>query len=287
MRKSKRIDFSNRNIKKAKRVRTFIIAFAAFVIVLGSVSLLIFMKDLNFDLKNLVSKKETTTVAEETTTAVEPVELEGTTKLITAIANAEGKLTSVYAVITDFEKKEIKVYSIPVSTVGSYDTISGTLVEIYDKYGILGLKRAAEGVYGVSFNRYIASSEPIFRGLLAKLDDVTVELDEPLDGSTSDGLVLDKGRQSLTPEMYVKYLNLCPESKKAETFAALLQVIISENNSDNLSNQFTFIANNTQTDITIIDYSNEEKKIKGFISSEGKIIPEADTDKLNGVKDEK
>ena len=54
MRKKKELRFTSEKQEKTKRFRAFIVAFVAFVLVFGSVSTLIFMKSLNFDLQNLL-----------------------------------------------------------------------------------------------------------------------------------------------------------------------------------------------------------------------------------------
>ena len=74
MRKKKELRFTSEKQEKTKRFRAFIVAFVAFVLVFGSVSTLIFMKSLNFDLQNLLqSPDDADTTAETTTESVLPV----------------------------------------------------------------------------------------------------------------------------------------------------------------------------------------------------------------------
>ena len=53
MRRKNKLNFSSERQTKAKRTRAFVLSFVAFILVFGSVSLLVFMKSLDFDLQNL------------------------------------------------------------------------------------------------------------------------------------------------------------------------------------------------------------------------------------------
>ena len=52
--KIRNLDFSSEKQAKQKKMRSFIIAFSSFVIILGTISVFIFMKSVDFNLNNLV-----------------------------------------------------------------------------------------------------------------------------------------------------------------------------------------------------------------------------------------
>lgn len=272
MRRNNKLDFSQSYKKNNnKRFRSFIIAFAAFVVVLGSASVLMFMKSINFDLKNIVSDAQTTVEEETQTTLPEKVTLTGKRTILVSFENTNGDLSSAFAVLMSFDDGIMTVYSIPTDTSGSVNNIMAPLYEQYKKYGATGLRDAAAQATGLTFDRYICASEASLKSFLTKLDDITVEVPEALDGSASDGLILDAGAQSLPAEMFVKYLNYCKGQEKARTFASLLRAAFSDANSDRLQTLFSFIANNSKTDITIIDFSADKDMLEAFSKENGKV----------------
>ena len=52
--KNRKLDFSSQDKKDSKRFKSFVISFAAFVLILGGISLLMFMKSIEFDFGNIV-----------------------------------------------------------------------------------------------------------------------------------------------------------------------------------------------------------------------------------------
>ena len=284
MRRNNKLDFSaNYKRNKGKRVRSFILAFILFVIVLGTASVLMFMKSINFDLSNLLSAAQTTTGADETTETTEPALLSGQRRLLVSFEDSDGKLNYAFAVVVSFDERLMTVYSAPVSATGEYNGVAAALSEQYKKYGPKGLKEAAEQAFGIKFDRYICANEAALKSFLGMFDDITVEIPEALDGRTSDGLILDKGAQSLPAEMFVKYLNYCSSEQKARSFASLLRTVFSEENADRLQKYFSFIANNSKTDITIVDFSADKSMLEAFSEEGGKIYVGSDVGKTDEV----
>ena len=271
MRRNNRLDFSSDYKRNSqKRARSFILAFAVFVVVLGTASVIMFMKSINFDFNNLVSASKPD-VSETETTTEEPAVLKGKRNILVSFENSNGDLNSAFAVVVSFDERLMTVYYIDVNVSGSYNSVMAPLYEQYQKYGPVGLKAASQQAFGITFDRYICANEAALKSFLGMFEDITVEVPEALDGSKSDGLILDSGAQSLPSEMFVKYLNYCKPEEKARTFASLLRTVFTEDNADRLEKNFAFIANNSNTDITIIDFSADRSMLESFSKEGGKV----------------
>ena len=64
--KNRKLDFSSKDKKDSKRFKSFVISFAAFVVILGGISLLMFMKSIDFNFGNLVSSSDDLTTEPQT-----------------------------------------------------------------------------------------------------------------------------------------------------------------------------------------------------------------------------
>ena len=77
-RKKSKLNFASERQTRAKRLRAFVISFVAFILVFGTVSILVFMKSLDFNLDNLIrqpqdSTEQSTDTTQAPTIAAAPV----------------------------------------------------------------------------------------------------------------------------------------------------------------------------------------------------------------------
>ena len=94
--KIRNLDFSSEKQAKQKKMRSFIIAFSSFVIILGTISVFIFMKSVDFNLNNLV---QSTTVSDESTSDLTTASyaLSGRVGILLVFTDDSGELISVSA----------------------------------------------------------------------------------------------------------------------------------------------------------------------------------------------
>ena len=112
MRRKNKLNFSSERQTKAKRTRAFVLSFVAFILVFGSVSLLVFMKSLDFDLQNLVKKPDSPSASAETTAAeTMPIKLSDTNVLL--VCSGGNKQLSLLALVSAHAESE----SITVSAI--------------------------------------------------------------------------------------------------------------------------------------------------------------------------
>ncbi len=276
---AKRLDFSSEEKKNSKRMKYFIISFAAFIVVLGSISLLMFMKSLNFDLDNLKSPAgESTTEATSEQTS-EAVEMVGRSNILLICADSDDVLSFSFLIKSDMPEAQIKVYGISGDTVSAAGGSSVTFAEHYKKFGAAGLREAVKSAYGVNIDRYVKVSDSQFKSFASKTGDVTVNISAAI---SSGGLSLDAGEQSLSSDLLLKYLKYCSQDEKNSAFCSFLTTVLGKDNINSMDKLFSYLANNSETDISIVDYTNRKDEISAFISSGGSIVPAGDA--VNAVE---
>ena len=279
-RKSKSLSFIGEQKKKSKNLKHFIIAFSVFVILLGSVSVLMFMKNLNFDLSNVFSSAETTTeLTTEATTEPEPQT--GSAKVLVFCENSEHTLDYVMLISCDYEQMKMTVLDIPVSTSVSYNGFDGSLNAYFTQYGATTLKDAVVNSLKLEADRYIKYNDSQFRNFLTKFEDVTVNVESAID-YPSDGLILNAGEQALSADLYMKYLNYCDSYHKADAFSQFLKIVFSKQYAVKAESLFSYIANNSQTDLSIVDFKAHEDRLVAFSQSESEIVAANEREADNG-----
>ena len=109
--KIRNLDFSSEKQAKQKKMRSFIIAFSSFVIILGTISVFIFMKSVDFNLNNLV---QSTTVSDESTSDLTTASyaLSGRVGILLVFTDDSGELISVSALDCNMEIKCISVVTV-------------------------------------------------------------------------------------------------------------------------------------------------------------------------------
>lgn len=254
--KAKNLSFVSKDKKNSKRFKSFIVAFVAFVLLLGSVSALMFMKSIDFDLKNLVSSAETTTEqVTETTTA--PVALNGSSNILLAVRNIDSKITVAFVISTDFTSKTINIRAINDN------------LENYS--GVLALRDAVSSSLNINIDRYIYTSESSFKEFLGKLGDITVNLPASVNDKNL-GLILNEGAQSLSSDLFYKYLLYAEPVNKSQAMGEMAKTLLSEKYINSFEKLFSYTANNSQTDITIVDFTKEKDKLQQLATMEITVV---------------
>jgi anionic cell wall polymer biosynthesis LytR-Cps2A-Psr (LCP) family protein len=271
LKNNRKLDFSSKDKKDSKRFKSFIISFAAFVIILGGISLLMFMKSIDFNLGNLVSSSDDLTTEPETESTTSPVVMEGQSEIIVMCYDTDGNASFVFLISTDIEKKTIAVNTVPTDIIGEYNGTSATLSEHFKKSGAGALVKAFAGYSGITADRYISIGELQFKSFVSKFKDIVVDVPSATDPKTSGGLTLNAGSQSLSADMFLKYLKYSGDSDKSAAFSSFLRTVLDPSHIGSMDNLFEYIVNNSQTDISIVDYTKEKDKLVEFVNTQGEI----------------
>lgn len=273
MKQEKKLEYSQKNNRKSKNFRNFVISFAAFVIVLGAISLLMFMKSLNFDLKNLVSSSDELTTEPQTQESTAPVAVTGGLNVVTLCSNSDSELSFAFLIKCDYETMKSEVSYIPITLTASYNGITSTLNSHFTSGGAEVYTRAFEAYSGIRIDKYILVNESQFKSFMAKFKDVTVNVPQAIKGDNAEGLTLNMGSQSLTSDLLLKYIKYIDNAEKSKAFCNMLSVVFDAENAANIEKLFNYLINNSQSDISIVDFTGEKEKILAFVEQKGEFIP--------------
>lgn len=273
MKRKNKLNFANERVTKAKRTRAFILSFMAFILVFGAVSLLIFMKSLDFDLGNLIKGDEGAAVTMEATTeAISQVQAMDANILLICY-DTNDNLSLLAFVSSEKEAQQISVSLLDTAQTVTSDSSQITLQSCYANSGMAGLKMAVEQIYGASVDRYIKVSESNLKKVISKIGDISVEISEPIQYRGSDySLFLDSGTQLLTGDLFIKYLNYVSGKPKAQAVCALVQTTLNAFRADNRDSMFNSLVNLSDTDISVVDNTDSNGIVGAYLSLRTNVV---------------
>ena len=112
------------------------------------------------------------------------------------------------------------------------------------------------------------------RKFLSSFDGISITVAESIEyHSSSINLELDKGYQSLSGEKVLNYLMICKDEYKEKVLCEIITSVLMPEYVDNGSRLFKSFANNSKTDISIIDYSNSFDTVKTYCYADDKFEP--------------
>lgn len=267
---------------KKKRKLIFVCAFLCFTLILGSVSFLLLWKSLDYDFNNFFHKSDETTDAVQTTAPpTSRASYSGNYRFLLAVTSDDlAQLRFVNLVDIDLSEKTIKI--IPVDLNLKNSETKESCSSVFKNKGIKELGAFIGAYYGTDVSRYISVTDTGYKSIFRILGNITVNISEDIEYDTPDMfLEMFKGQNELTPEKTYKYMKYICETKKGYECSELNARIIeaafvafytSENFVDGDS-LFSQLINQTQTDISIVDYTNAKDEMQS-------LLPQTSKDKL-------
>lgn len=265
MRKNHKLHFTSEKQEKAKRFRAFIVAFIAFVLVLGSISTLIFMKSVNFDLQNLLkSPDDTRTTEESTTTEIQPVAIRDAAVLLVC-CDTNNRLSLFSLVRADSAQNRIAVCALDTETVPA--TAQNTFQTVYEKNGMAGLKNAVSSAYGIQIDRYVKLSEANLKKAISAIGDISVEIPAPISYRGANfSLYLDSGVQMLTGDLFVKFVSYTDLDGQNRATAALVQATLQSLSGTACEKQFNTLFNLSDSDFSVVDLTDTNGLVNVYVA---------------------
>lgn len=164
---------------------------------------------------------------------------------------------------------------------GRSDTLSGH----YGYGGMEQVVKAVEQGLSVPIDRYISVTKNGLSDLVKVLGGIPMTFDEALSYNGEDfSLNLKAGEQTVSGESFYKYL-MYPDSGKnqqlqnqGKAFCAFTDAVLTLDNILDGDEFFSSVINCTKSDISIEDYSTNERVLEYFIKSENRKPNEVSTD---------
>lgn len=274
-RKKSKLNFASERQTRAKRLRAFVISFVAFILVFGTVSILVFMKSLDFNLDNLIRQPEDSTEQSTDTTqapiiAAAPV---NATTLFVCYGD-DDVILQLSLVCTNAEENSIMVATLDPFTSVTVNSTGNTLQGWFQTTGINGLLQAVETNTQLKIDRYIKQSESNLKKVITKVGDITVDIPQAISYRGTDfSLFLESGQQKLTGDLFIKYLQYAGTEEQANAVCALLRQTLQSFTEENLDTMFNYIFNLSESNFSVMDYADTNGLVRVYLSMRGKIEP--------------
>ena len=219
LRRRRKLKFTTEKNLKAKRVKAFVISFVCFVLLFGSVSFLMLLHSLDYDLSNLVGGGDITNTTEEQeeTTSITDA-LHGTKTFFVSCTGTSGEITFAAFIKADFENRKITVTALDPASAADANGFEGKLTEHYQRAGIRQLTLAAESITGFKADRYISFTEANFKRILRAIGDITVNVHRIFTFPAQMLFEFKAGEQS-SPRHAAKVYKVRRKGKRPHSFA--------------------------------------------------------------------
>ena len=266
----------NKNGRKTKII--LVSVFLCFALILGSVSTLLLWRSLNYDFNNIFNREDVSTTLPPKTTAENTVVYDGESTFLVAVTSDDmKKIRFINLVDVDLGEKLIKV--IPVDHSQKIKSQNKTYSKLLSESGIKTLVTAVEEQQNCTVSRYVLLTDSGYKSLYRAMGDITVKVREHIEYDTEDMfLELEKGENVLSPEKTYKYMKyLCETKKPYECSLINAEVIVSSFNAFmtpdkflSADSRFSQVINYCDTDISIVDYTENKDKIEYLIPQTSK-----------------
>lgn len=274
-RKKSKLNFASERQTRAKRLRAFVISFVAFILIFGTVSILVFMKSLDFNLDNLIrqpedSTEQSTDTTQAPTIAAAPV---NATTLFVCYGD-DDVILQLSLVCTNAEENSIMVATLDPFTSVTVNSTGNTFQGWFQTTGINGLLQAVETNTQLKIDRYIKQSESNLKKVITKVGDITVDIPQAISYRGTDfSLFLESGQQKLTGDLFIKYLQYAGTEEQANAVCALLRQTLQSFTEENLDTMFNYIFNLSESNFSVMDYADTNGLVRVYLSMRGKIEP--------------
>ncbi len=267
---------SNKIFKKERKhkkwqpyVKYLIIASIAACLVIGLISFFFFFKSVDYDIDNIVDVSTTAAYEanseEETENTVSVKSLTGLSRVVFVVLNNSKEFDFCTLVSTDYDNQEMKIKT--------YDDI-----EYQNAYseGISSLISLINKENESSVDKYAIFTYSSLRAFLSENKSYDIYVTDDINyHSESFILELSNGLQELNSEQTYKYLLISDNYTRSLILSDIINNLLTADNIDKFDDIYKAFANNTDNNISVIDFDNEADKLKIYAVAYDKFYPEA------------
>ena len=251
----------------------------AFVILLGSVSIFLLWRSLNYDFNNIFAKNdgESTTSAPETENK-EDVVLQGDALFLVAVTSDDGKEARFINLIdVNLEEKTVRV--IPFDHTAKSKAYKSAYEKVLLESGVKELVSAVETDRNADIDRYLLFTDSGYKSVFRALGDVTVRVNKDIEYDTPDMfLELKRGENTIAPEKVFKYMKYICETEEgyecsrlnAEVIVSSFEAFYNIEKFNYAETLFSKLINYCRSDISIVDFTENKDEIEYLIPKTSK-----------------
>ena len=275
-RPEQRIKFRTRKQSESKSLRRFALVLAAVLVFGGALSVFLFLRHYNYDLSEVF--EGTRGNSEETTTEPAPLNIKNVNCDILVFCGPDNRerIDFISLVKVKMPENTFTVFSFSPSEKADYSDPSTALAQVYHDRGVDALKAAVAEYSGITPDRYVYFNDTAFKVIADRYGPYKISVDPGVEYKGSDFVfILPKGRHTLGGDMLLKYMRCLPSidfSRAMVTQSDIIKMILSQalvpENSGNLINSYSSLANHLTTDISIVEFSDVADSVKAMMESE-------------------
>ncbi len=267
------LEFKTNKEENGHKRMTFALFFGVGIVILACVCLLLFLKEYDFDIDNIVGRKPETTSEASTENMTES--FEGNVNVLVLCSDDDGKAVHHAAVVNvDLGKSKIKIHTLNVREKVNVGGYSASLSDQLAHGGMPQFLSAVRELSSMEIDRYIRATDTSFKSLIKIFGGIPCNVSEKI-GYSVDGVgyIIEKGEQTLTADMsykYMYYLSQQNENKPdemSEFLGNMLSVFLTEDNMKSADSLYKRLVNFLDTDISAFDYSNNKAALSHLISN--------------------
>ena len=268
---------SNNLFKKERRHKSWhpylkyviVIAVAAILLV-GAVSLALFLKSIDFDMDNIVDVS-TTATEESTTDVLEAVtytvdDLKGKSQLLVVITDKMGSFEFCSVIAADYDNKTMKVR-----------TLDDAKYSKGYREGIDSLISLLNTDFGYDISKYAVFGHNGLRNFLCESNKFAVDVIGEVNYHSEEFILeLSEGPQELNGDNTYKYLLVSDNVVRSSVICDILDSFLTPENVDSFDDYFKAFVNNSKTNVSVIDFDTEADSLKVYSQAEDRFAPETE-----------
>ncbi len=266
-----------KNSRNKGSLKYFIIAFGAFVLILGLASVFLFMYSIDFNFDNFVNKpeEETTETTENTTEPIYSVNsLTGKSTVLFVCADNKEEFNFAFTVECNFDSKAMTVKCVDAKSQMKFNDSTSTCGSIYKNYSVQELKSAFSESFDINVDKYFICDRAGAKEILSLFDGITVNVAENIDYDDNGiNLELSKGKQTVSGAYALNYLLISNNVTREKIVCDIINSVLIPQYINDSQSLFTDFVNAGDTDISVIDYSESIENLKIYANAEDKFLP--------------
>ena len=267
---------SNKLFKKERKhkkwqpyIKYFIIASIAVFLLVGLVSLALFLRSIDYDLDNIVDVSTTaleeSTGETETENTVSVESLEGTNQIAFIILNNSKEFEFCSIISTDYDNHKMTVHTVD----------DKSLADEYNK-GNKNLLSSLNSTYGYNLEKYAVFTYSSLRAFLSEYKSYNINVLDNVNYHSEDFILeLEKGMQELNGENLYKYIRISDNYTRSLVISDIINNYLTAENIEIFDDIFKDFINNSDSNISVVDFDYEADRLKVYAVAYDKFYPEA------------
>lgn len=272
--KKTKLKFVTNEDKKSKNKKFIIIGFIILVLLIGTVSLMYFLKSYNYDFKKAFGIEVT-----EEQEKILNVKLEGkSTILVACTSRNEDELYFASLIRTDLDKQRISVACLPTDDIASSGSSNISLKQAFASGGAHTLVSNVKSDYDVDIDRYIVINEKNFKSFMSKFGNYQVNVKKGVNYASEDfAFSLYEGKQMLTGDKllkYIRYQKIKGDNNylhaQSNIISDVVEQVLNLKNFNENVDKYDEVVNYVDTNISVVDFTKSKNEIIALIASPDK-----------------